>query len=119
MEFLAHFCKKLIEKPFFRDMEENVKNSGHFFHTNPYVYEKFKLEYLDNEKIFFSSVKSILVRFQKYFNLSPTCFFTLEPPYRLNNYFSTIASELQGKINHFGKDFSFNLKNNNPNNIFY
>ena len=35
-----------------------------------------------------------------------------------NNYFSTIASELQGKIKHFGKDFSFYLKNSNPNNFF-
>ena len=40
-------------------MEENVKHSGHFFHTNPYIYEKFKLEYLENENRFFSSVKSI------------------------------------------------------------
>ena len=35
-----------------------------------------------------------------------------------NNYFSTIASELQGKIYHFGKDFSSYLRNSNPNNFF-
>lgn len=37
---------------------------------------------------------------------------------KFNNYFSTIASELQGKIKYFGKDFSFYLKNSNPNNFF-
>ena len=51
MEFLAHFCKTEIEKTFFQDMEENVKNYDHLFHTNPYAYEKFKLQYLDNEKM--------------------------------------------------------------------
>ena len=34
-----------------------------------------------------------------------------------NNYFSTIASELQDKIYYFGKDFSTYLKDNNPNNF--
>ena len=35
-----------------------------------------------------------------------------------NNYFSTIASKLQDKITHSGKDFSFYLKNFNNNNFF-
>ena len=35
-----------------------------------------------------------------------------------NNYFSSIASELQGKIHQHGKDFSCYLKNSNPNNFF-
>ena len=35
-----------------------------------------------------------------------------------NNYFSTIASELQGKCYHIGKDFSSYLRNSNPNNFF-
>ena len=35
-----------------------------------------------------------------------------------NNYFSSIASELQGKIHHYGKDFSTYLINSNPNNFF-
>ena len=35
-----------------------------------------------------------------------------------NYYFSSIASELQGKIHQHGKDFSCYLKNSNPNNFF-
>ena len=35
-----------------------------------------------------------------------------------NNYFSSIASELQSKIHYYGKDFSTFLKNSNPNNFF-
>ena len=35
-----------------------------------------------------------------------------------NNYFSSIGSELQGKIHHHGKDFSCYLKNSNTNNFF-
>ena len=34
-----------------------------------------------------------------------------------NNYFSSIASEVQGKIQQHGKDFSCYLKNSNPNNF--
>ena len=67
-------------KLLFWDMEEHIKNSGHFFHRNPYVYETFQLEYLDKEKIFFSSVKKHLVHFQKFFNLSSTCIFDPRPP---------------------------------------
>ena len=35
-----------------------------------------------------------------------------------NNYFSSIGSELQGKIHHHSKDFSCYLKNSNTNNFF-
>ena len=35
-----------------------------------------------------------------------------------NNYFSSIANELQGKIHHYGKDFSSYLTNSSPNNFF-
>ena len=32
-----------------------------------------------------------------------------------NDYFSSIANKLQSKIHHFGNDFSYFLKNENPN----
>ena len=35
-----------------------------------------------------------------------------------NDYFSSIASNLQSKIRHFGNDFSYFLKNENPNTFF-
>ena len=35
-----------------------------------------------------------------------------------NNYFSSIASELQNKIHYYGKDFSTFLENSNPHNLF-
>ena len=61
-------------------MEKTVKNSSHFFHTNSYVYEKFKLEYFDNEKIFFSSVKSIWFIFKSTLIWAQL---TLDPPIAL------------------------------------
>ena len=88
-------------------------------------FPKFFLENANNEKNIWRVIKSI-INVNSSVNYQPTSLLvnselTTEPKEianAFNKYFSTIASDLQGKIYHHGQDFTIFLKNSDEHNFF-